>query len=151
MRVLLTFTGFHDPYTKGLVGQEEQSGPILSLVSVRAFEQIILFSTPSTVEHTQATKDALDTLHPHLHVEIRDVPLHDPTNYNAILQGVRTHLREIGDPLSGHCRDQSGSEAGHPAERISRRSLLSAECWGDPFAPLTGVTQRYPENRAARA
>jgi hypothetical protein len=95
MRVLLTFTGFHDPYTKGLVGQEEQPGPILSLVSVRAFEQVILFSTPSTAEHTQATKDALDTLHPYLRVEIRDVPLHDPTDCNAILRGVRTHLREI--------------------------------------------------------
>ena len=31
MDVLLTFTGFHDPYAIGLVGQEEQPGPILSL------------------------------------------------------------------------------------------------------------------------
>ena len=68
MQVLLTFTGFHDPYVKGLVGQEEQLGPILSLVNVRSFEHIILFSTPSTVEHTQATKDALETLHPELMV-----------------------------------------------------------------------------------
>ena len=27
MDVLLTFTGFHDPYFKGLVDQEEQVGP----------------------------------------------------------------------------------------------------------------------------
>ena len=32
MDVLLTFTGFHDPYFKGLVDQEEQPGPILSLL-----------------------------------------------------------------------------------------------------------------------
>lgn len=30
MKVLLTFTGFQDPYSIGLVGQEEQPGPILS-------------------------------------------------------------------------------------------------------------------------
>jgi hypothetical protein len=42
------------------VGQEEQPGPILSLVGVRTFEQIFLFSTPGTVEHTQATKDVLE-------------------------------------------------------------------------------------------
>src|SRR5919109_1335729 len=59
MQVLLTFTGFHDPYAKGLIGQEEQPGPILSLVSVRAFEHVILFSTPSTIVHTQATKAAI--------------------------------------------------------------------------------------------
>jgi hypothetical protein len=32
MDVLLTFTGFHDPYSKGLIGQDEQPGPILSLL-----------------------------------------------------------------------------------------------------------------------
>ena len=42
MRVLLTFTGFHDPYTIGLIGQEEQPGPILSLVGVQPFDHIIL-------------------------------------------------------------------------------------------------------------
>ena len=100
MQVLLTFTGFHDPYTKGLVGQEEQPGPILSLVSVRAFEQIILFSTPGTIEHTQATQDTLNALYPHLAVEVRDFPLEDPTDYNTILRGLRTHIRDMCDTFS---------------------------------------------------
>jgi len=43
MDVLLTFTGFHDPYFKGLVDQEEQPGPILSLLSTRSFDHIFLF------------------------------------------------------------------------------------------------------------
>jgi hypothetical protein len=38
MEVLLTFTGFHDPFSKGLIDQEEQPGPILSLLSVRKFD-----------------------------------------------------------------------------------------------------------------
>jgi transcriptional regulator with AAA-type ATPase domain len=100
MQVLLTFTGFHDPYAKGLVGQEEQPGPILSLLSVRPFQYIILFSTPSTAEHTQATKDALNSLYPRLPVEIRGVPLDDPTDYNAILRGLRSHIGDICDTCS---------------------------------------------------
>lgn len=39
MDVLLTFTGFHDPYFKGLVDEEEQPGPILTLLSTRSFDQ----------------------------------------------------------------------------------------------------------------
>lgn len=100
MQVLLTFTGFHDPYTKGLVGQEEQPGPILSLVRLHAFDYVILFSTPSTELHTQATKDSLETLYPCLTVEIRDFPLNDPTDYNIIFRGLRTHIREISDQFS---------------------------------------------------
>ena len=34
MKILLTFTGFHGPYPLGLVGEEEQSGPILFLVGL---------------------------------------------------------------------------------------------------------------------
>ena len=97
MKVLLTFTGFHDPYTRGLVGEEEQPGPILSLVRERSFDRTILFSTPNTVEHTLATKEALDALHLPISVEIRDFPLDDPTDYVAILKGLRSHLQAICD------------------------------------------------------
>ena len=31
MNILLTFTGFHDPYALGLMGGEEVPGPVLSL------------------------------------------------------------------------------------------------------------------------
>jgi hypothetical protein len=44
MDILLTFTGFQDPYAVGLVDQQEQPGPILSLVGARSFDRIILFS-----------------------------------------------------------------------------------------------------------
>ena len=52
MDVLLTFTGFHDPYAVGLVGEVEQLGPILSLVQAKSFDHIILFSTPGTEQNT---------------------------------------------------------------------------------------------------
>jgi len=95
MKILLTFTGFHDPYAMGLVGEEEQPGPILSLAAAMSFDRIILFSTPSTEKHTSATGDALRSLYPSIEIEVRDLALGDPTDYVAILRGLRAHIREI--------------------------------------------------------
>ena len=35
MNILLSFTGFNDPFSKGLVEQEEQPGPILSVLKAK--------------------------------------------------------------------------------------------------------------------
>ena len=93
--VLLTFTGFNDPYAVGLVGHEEQPGPILSLVQTRQFGKICLFSTPNTEKNTGATKESLRSLYPAIEIEVRSIELDDPTDYSAILNGLRTHLFEI--------------------------------------------------------
>lgn len=93
--VLLTFTGFHDPYAKGLVGQDEQPGPILSLVQAKTFDQIILFSTPNTTGVTAATVAAIKAANLKIAVEVREIPLDDPTDYFAILRGLRGHIRDI--------------------------------------------------------
>jgi DNA-binding NtrC family response regulator len=97
MNILLTFTGFHDPYSIGLVGQEEQPGPILSVVKARSFDRVILFSTPIMEKNTLATREALQSSLPVLDVQVRNLPLNDPTNYVAILKGLRAHIREICD------------------------------------------------------
>jgi transcriptional regulator with PAS, ATPase and Fis domain len=95
MDVLLTFTGFHDPYFKGLIDQEEQPGPILSLLAARSFTQVFLFDTPSTRKNTQETEDAISKLYPRTGVQVLDVDLDDPTNYEDIFKGLRPHLRHI--------------------------------------------------------
>jgi transcriptional regulator with PAS, ATPase and Fis domain len=100
MDVLLTFTGFHDPFFKGLVDQEEQPGPILSLLSTRSFNQIYLFNTPSTQSVTEETKGAITTLYPNTRVEILDINLDDPTDYREILKGLRKHIQQIQEALS---------------------------------------------------
>src|SRR4030042_3859286 len=97
MDILLSFTGFHDPYFKGLVGQDEQPGPILSLLSARVFDEVILFSTPSTDRITQDTKKVIFSLYPDTKVEIFDLNLVGPTDYAAILRGLRTHINKIQD------------------------------------------------------
>jgi hypothetical protein len=100
MDILLTFTGFNDPYTLGLVGDEEVPGPILSLTAARSFDRVVLFSTPNTEKHTSSTQAVLIKLHPSV-VEIRDISLVDPTDYHHILNGLRSHLKHIVESFSG--------------------------------------------------
>lgn len=95
MRILLTFTGFHDPYGVGLVGDEEQAGPILSLVKEAKFHRLIIFSTPNTERNTRDTISALASSRPELAVEQRHLNLDDPTDYLAILRALREHISEI--------------------------------------------------------
>ena len=88
MRILLTFTGFHDPYSKGLVGDDEQPGPVLSLLQVRSFDRVYLLSTPNTERNTAATAAVLKG---RVDFKVVALPLQDPTDYAAILK----HLRSI--------------------------------------------------------
>ena len=87
-RILLTFVGFHDPYSRGLIGDEEQPGPILSLAGARSFDEIVLISTPNTTAHTEATAAAV----PAPVVRTIHLPLQDPTDYSAILTALRREV-----------------------------------------------------------
>ena len=97
LNILLTFTGFHDPYAKGLIGEVEQPGPILSLLQVKSFSHVILFSTPNTEKNTLETEKVLKKLFPVLNVEVKQLLLSDPTDYVAILRGLRNHIRIISE------------------------------------------------------
>jgi transcriptional regulator with PAS, ATPase and Fis domain len=99
-KLLLTFTGFQDPYSLGLVGEDEQPGPILSLLRTKSFNQIILFSTPRTEKNTLTTRDVVLSEFPDIEIEIRELPLNDPIDYFAILKGLRVHIREICENTS---------------------------------------------------
>lgn len=92
---MLTFTGFQDPYTKGPLAENEQAGPILSLLSARAFERVVLLSTPNTAQNSKDTKGAIQQRHPQTLAEVVDVPLTDPTDYAAISNGIREAFRSL--------------------------------------------------------
>jgi len=100
MDVLMTFTGFHDPYFKGLVDQEEQPGPILSLLSTRSFDHIFLFDTPTTRKVTEETKETISRLYPASKVHVLEINLSDPTSYQDIFRGLRVHLHKIIEEFS---------------------------------------------------
>jgi DNA-binding NtrC family response regulator len=94
-KILLTFTGFHDPFSTGAIAGIEQEGPVLSLARAFPVDQIVLFATPGTREITQATEEAVRQRHPTLSVKSRSLPLEDPTDYTAILRGLRGHFSEL--------------------------------------------------------
>jgi len=51
MNILLTFIGFRDPYVPGSM----QPGPILSLLTLRDFDRVILLATPQTKNNLELT------------------------------------------------------------------------------------------------
>lgn len=101
MKTLLTFTGFQDPFAKGPLAENEQAGPILSLLSARRFERVVLLSTPNTTQHSQETKEAIHQRYPQVGTQLIEVPLADPTDYAAITKGVRDAFRSIPNSAEG--------------------------------------------------
>jgi len=97
MNILLTFTGFHDPYAKDLVSGVEQTGPILTLVSEKHFDIVYVFSTPQMSKITQETNIALGQRHPDIKVDIIDFQIDDPTDYSQIITGLRSHFQKISE------------------------------------------------------
>ena len=95
MKVLLSFTGFHDPFAPSPATGEMRAGPILTVVSERPFDRIYLFSTPKAAEISEKTASAITERHPGVTVEILEVPLKDPTNYLGILRQLRSHFKKI--------------------------------------------------------
>ena len=95
MKILLTFTGFHDPFAEISIAGEKEAGPVLTVTSKRQFDRVYLFTTPNTTEISTQTKEELLKRNKELAVEICEVPLKDPTNYLGILKQLRSHFKAI--------------------------------------------------------
>lgn len=101
MKTLLTFTGFQDPFTKGPLAANEQVGPILTLLSARSFDRVVLLSTPNTTQHSRDTQEAIRQRYPQTRVELIEIALADPTDYAAITKGIRDAFRSLPRPDEG--------------------------------------------------
>ncbi len=125
MNVLLSFVGFHDPYSRGLVGEQDQPGPILSLLEARKFDKAVLFATPNTAELTDETSAAIEARHSDIEVMALNVPLSDPTDYKDILDGLRAHLRTVQEACPGG-RFFVGVNSGTPQMHASWLLLVAS-------------------------
>ena len=96
-RILLSFTGFHDPYNPTVVEGEDQPGPIVTIVQARHFDRLILLATPRMLAATSATAEAVSERSPSTVVEQISVPLDDPTDYSAILFHLRKECGRVCD------------------------------------------------------
>ncbi len=95
MKVLLSFTGFHDPFAPSGTTGEMRAGPVLTVVAERPFDRVYLFATPKAAEISLRTAEAITERHPGVQTTILDVPLKDPTNYLGILRQLRSHFKSL--------------------------------------------------------
>lgn len=96
MQVLLTFTGFHDPFSLTVVEKRKQAGPILSIVEAVGFDRVVLFDTPGTAENTSLTVSALNDQYPEMPVDVVHAEdLQDPTAHLRILAFLRKVIPSI--------------------------------------------------------
>jgi len=95
MKILLTFTGVHDPFAEISVGGERVTGPVLAVTSAQQFDRVHLFSTPDTAEISAQTKKELQKRNKSLVVEICDVPLNDPANRLEIPKQLKSRFKKL--------------------------------------------------------
>jgi transcriptional regulator with GAF, ATPase, and Fis domain len=95
VRVLLTFTGFHDPFSASPISGTEKEGPILNLIRSFPFDEVVLFATPNTLEQTAETERILHQRHPTIACQVCQLKLADPTNYLEILANLRREFETI--------------------------------------------------------
>lgn len=95
MNILLSFTGFHDPFVPTAIEGEMDTGPVLSVVGERSFDHVYLFSTPRLAERSEETRKAILDRKANVKVTVLEVPLKDPTNYLGILRQLRGHFKKI--------------------------------------------------------
>jgi transcriptional regulator with PAS, ATPase and Fis domain len=100
-KVLLTFTGFHDPFWKDVIEGVEQQGPILTALSNVHFDLVYLFATPGTVQNTTSTTQAIAEHRSAVEVRTALLDLADPTDYRSILRGIRKEFAEIRHETQG--------------------------------------------------
>jgi hypothetical protein len=99
-RVLLSFVGSHDPFRAG--EPTSGDGPLLTLLTHESFAVVHLFY--NTQEYLRRASDVYETLQrrsPDTRVAYVEIPVNDPTDYEA-LYGLMQHrcleiLAEHGD------------------------------------------------------
>ncbi|HEY3443439.1 MAG TPA: RNA repair transcriptional activator RtcR family protein [Paludibaculum sp.] len=92
-RTLLAFVDYQDPYVQSLVGDEEQPGPVLTLLDTGAFETVALFHTPHTEAQTRATEEEIHARHPRVKVQLHGLGASNPKDFSRLIGLMAPHLR----------------------------------------------------------
>lgn len=88
-RTLVTFVGLRDPYYHEPFDDGRQLGPVLSVLSERSFERVILLIRSFRQEQGEATRVVLEKRQPSLQVVVKTVHWSDSTYHPEILAELR--------------------------------------------------------------
>lgn len=95
MKILLAFTGAHDPFA-GISGTgEKMAGPVLTVAAAQLFDCIHLFSTAATAKNSTQTKVELQKRNENLAVEISDAALKSAADPLEILKQLKSRFKRI--------------------------------------------------------
>lgn len=101
-KALLSFVGFHDPYSDSGVQGLKHPGPIISMLNARSFDIVFLFDTPGTHCQLELTCAAIRKHFPDITVEVMAMEtLTDPTDHIRILRYLRRYIDEIAKKHTG--------------------------------------------------
>lgn len=95
MKILLTFTGVHDPFAELSGAGGKMAGPVLTVTAAQPFDCVHLFSTPATVESSKQTKEELQKRNKSLAVEICDAALKNPASHLGIPGQLKTRFNKL--------------------------------------------------------
>ena len=95
MQILLTFTGFHDPFNPEQADGNKTAGPVLTVLAHSDFGAVYLLSTPKTTERSIATAEAIAQRDQDIDIYEETLMLKDPTNHLGILRQLRQTFIKI--------------------------------------------------------
>jgi DNA-binding NtrC family response regulator len=94
-KTLFAFVDPKDPFMPTAIAGEEQPGPILSILSARRFDFLLLFYTPHTRKAAGETRREVEKRYPSCMLMSHEIPVSDPKDYSPLMGNLARQVREI--------------------------------------------------------
>jgi DNA-binding NtrC family response regulator len=145
-KTLFAFVDPKDPFAPNEIAGGDQSGPILSILASRQFDQVFLFHTPHTRANALATHDVLTRRFPRCIAALHELPVSDPKDYSALMGSLAHVIAKVRHQLSRHSENYVCVSSG-TAEMRAAWFVLTASGFlpgrmlqiGSPIEPLFGA------------
>lgn len=141
---LFAFVDPMDPFMPGEIAGEELPGPILSILSAKHFDSVLLFHTPQTRENAFATVAEIAQRHAACRVRLQQLPVSDPRDYSSLMNSLwrygRDLLRRSGAADNYVCVSSGTAEMRAVWFVLTTLGIVKAKLLqvGTPIQPLFG-------------
>jgi len=100
MQLLLTVANNRDPYTQGLVENEPEKGPLLTLMTNQHFDVLVIVSTSYLNIYATELKNSVNKLYPNTSVAILDYPFKNLLDMISCENDIRELYHQVRDSYS---------------------------------------------------
>lgn len=145
-KTLFAFVDPKDPFAPTEIAGGDQSGPILSILASRPFDQVFLFHTPHTRTNALATHDEIARRFPRFITALHELPVSDPKDYSSLMGSLSRVIAKVRRQLSRESQNYVCVSSG-TAEMRAAWFVLTASGFlpgtmlqiGSPIEPLFGA------------